>query len=275
MKKYFLLLLLIFIGASEVPAQRLESKLSALNRLTHPLYRKATKEELRKIAPNPHLFQKYAAFLRQDETGLTRLLPDAGCAESTRVVVATKECLAYTMPGAGYAYSFREDNYRIPRLADIIFTENSFQASGVLLHGIFVKLGDVPLETVGLQTAGMKYLVDFQPEPNYDRAKLISEKLSEGVETDGFFYRRGLNAEDDTVYALRSIAYRGRYLRAIRGITYNEFAYDKRRDIIVAFRIVERGADDSVTILWKILSEKKSPKIKGRVKDPDYNGREL
>ena len=270
MKKCFVFLLLFVFGVLSIRAQFVEYKLAALQRLTYPIYRKATREELKAIAPNPRLVQKYAAFLRQDNTGLTKLAADAGCAASTKVIVATANCMKYTMPGAGFAYSFRVDNYRIPRLADIIFTDNSFQASGVLLHGIFVNIGDVPLDKVNLQTKGLKFLVDFKPEPDYKKGKELSERLTEGIERDGFLYRRGLYSQDDTTFVLRSVAYSGKYFRSISNITYNEFTFDRRRDIMVAFRIVERGADGSVTILWKELSDKKSPKITGREKDPDY-----
>ena len=270
MKKVFTFIFLILSSFISVEAQS-AYQLSALQRLTNPLYRKATKEELKAIAPNRQLLQKYAAFLRQPNTGLTKLVADAGCAQNSKVIVATKECLKYTMPGAGFAYSFRTENYRIPRLADIIFTDNSFQASGVLLHGIFVNVGDVPLEKVTLQTEGLKFLADFQPESDYQKAKEIDRKLTEGIENGGFLYRRGLYAKEDTTFVLRSIAYDGKYFRAINNITYNEFRFDRRRDIIVAFRIVERGADKSVTILWKELSDKKSPKVSGREKDPNNN----
>jgi hypothetical protein len=263
MRKCFVFLLLFVFGVLSIKAQS-AYELSALQRLTYPIYRKATKEELKTIAPKPQLFQKYRAFLKQSDTGLTRLAADAGCAESTKVVVATEDCMKYTMPGAGFAYSFRVNNYRIPRLADIIFTDNSFQAAGVLLHGIFVNVGDVPLDKISLQTNGLKFLLEFQPEPDYEKAKEIDIKLAEGIENDGFLYRRGLYIQEETTFVLRSVAYDGAYFRAINNITYNEFRFDKRRDIVVAFRIVEKGADNSVTILWKELLRKKSPKVTGR-----------
>ena len=270
MKKCFLLLLLFIFSVSIIEAQFNTSpeeaqavrKLSTLQKLTNPIYRKATKEELKTIAPNPQLFQKYGAFLKQSDTGLTKLAADVGCAESTKVVVATEECLKYTMPGAGHAFSFRTENYRIPRLADINYIDNSFQASGILLHGIFVDLGDVPFEKVNLKTKGMNFLINFKPEPDYQKAKEISEQTVKGIEKDGFLYRRGLIAQENTTYVLRSIAYSGKYFRAIGGITYNEFNFDRRRDIIVVFRIIEKDADGGVTILWKKLADNKSPKTK-------------
>jgi hypothetical protein len=170
------------------------------------------------------------------------------------------------MPGAGSSFSFRTESYRIARLSDVTFTDKSFQAGGVVLHGIFVKLGDVPIEEVDLQTRGLKYLVDFQPEPDYEKGKALDAELTKGVASDGFLYRRGLFITENTTFALRSIAYDGKYYRAVETVTYNEFDYDKRRDVIVVFRIVEKDEAGNVTILWKKLQEKSSPEVKGWMK---------
>lgn len=262
MKKCFFLFLLLIFGGINAGAQYSPYQLATLQRLTDQLYRKPTRAELKTIAPDAGLFRQYADFLKQSNTGLTKLAADAGCAENTRVIVATEECLRYTMPGAGSAFSFRINNYRIPRLADILFTDDSFQASGVLLHGILVNVGDISLDNLNLQTRGLKFLVDFQPEPDYQKGKAIDDKLLEGIKQDGFLYRRGLYAKENTTFVLRSIAYGGKYLRAVDRISYNEFDFDKRRDVIVAFRIVDKDEAGNVTILWKILASKKSPQVK-------------
>lgn len=226
------------------------------------LYRKPTKRELEILAPLEEDERKYAEFLRLPNTGLTKLAADKGCADSTTIIMATADCLAFTMPGAGSSYSFRTRNYRIPRLADVTFTENSFQATGARLHGIFVKIGDVPLEQVNLQTKGVDFLNAFKPEADFQKAKEIDRQFSEGIEKNGFLYRRALRALDDTTYVLRSVAYRGKYFRAASGITYNELDFDKRSDVVVAFRIVRRHEDGAVTILWKQLAKQVSPKTK-------------
>ena len=229
-----------------------------------PLYRNPTREELETLSPNIEEINKYADFLRQPNTGLIKLASDFGCAENTKIVVATADCLKYTMPGAGSSFSFRTRNYRLRHLADLTFTNNSFQATGVLLHGIFVKIGNVPLEKVNLQTKGLDFLLNFQPETDFEKARTIDRQLSEGIVNGNFQYRRGFYAFENTTYVLRSIAYDGKVFRAVEGVAYNEFAFDKRRDVTVAFRIVRKDADGSVTILWKELLRKNSPKIKYR-----------
>jgi hypothetical protein len=49
--------------------------------------------------------------------------------------------------------------------------------------------------------------------------------------------------------------------RAVRGISYNELDFDKRRDVIVAFRVVRMDPDGSISILWKQLADGESPKL--------------
>jgi len=239
-----------------------EQRLSELKRQVEPLYREPSKDELKLLQPEKNLFVKYATFLKQSNTGLTKLINDKGCSENAKIVVATENCLTYSMPGAGSSFSFRTQNYRISRLADITFTDNSFQASGVRLHGIFVNIGDVSIEKVDLQTKGLKFLQDIQPETDFEKSKLIDLEFTNGVKEDGFLYRRGLYLAENTTFALRSIAYAGKYLRAVGGVTYNEFEFDKRKDVIVVFRVVDKDAEGNVTILWKKLREKDAPTIK-------------
>jgi hypothetical protein len=226
------------------------------------LYRKSKKEELEALKPNAADLTKYAEFLRQPETGIIRLAPDRGCAENSKVINASDDCLKYTMPGAGASYSFRVKDYRLARLADLTFYGVGFEVTGSLSHGILTRIGDVPLENVNLQTNGLKFLVDFKPVMDYDQAKKIGAELVKGIIKNGFIYRRGLNALENTTYVLRSIAYDGAVYRAVDNFTYNELDFDKRKDVIVTFRIVRKHADGSVTLLWKKLAEKDSPKLK-------------
>jgi hypothetical protein len=273
MKTLLFFILVMLAGAAGAEAQfsrtgnMIERRLSVLQKTVEPLYRKPSGKELKAIEPRRELFDQYAEFLRQPNTGLTRLINNRGCAENTKVVVATDNCLKYTMPGAGSSFSFRVRSYRIPRLADLTFTDQSFQATGILLHGIFVNIGDVPLERVTLETEGLKYLVDFQPAAEYEKAKEIDGQLTQGVIHDGFLYRRGLYAVERTTFVLRSIAYAGKYFRSVKGLTYNEFDFDKRKDVVVAFRVVETDTEGNVTILWKELQDKDAPKVKQKIQN--------
>lgn len=234
----------------------------------HNIYRKPTKNEFKLLATNKEDEKKYAQFLRQSNTGLLKLITDKGCDENTNILNASEDCLKYSMPGAGSSYSFRTENYRIRRLSDLTYTENSFQSLGILGHAILVNIGDIPIDQISLQTKGLKFLTDFETVTDFDKAREIDRQFFKGVEKDGFIYRRGLSAKENTTYVLRSIAYRGNYYRTIDGVLYDELDFDKRKDIIVAFRIISRD-ENGLTIIWKQLAEKNTPKV-NRLNKKDF-----
>lgn len=227
------------------------------------LYRKPNKKERGLLSPRLEDQRKYADFLRQPNTGLLKLMPDLGCGENPKILVATEICRQYTMPGGGSAYSFRKKNYRIWRLADLLHKDGIIHAVGARSQGILVTLGDIPLEKVSLNTKEVKFLTDFVPETEFEDAKKQNRKLIEGITKNGYYYRKGLRAVENTTYVLRSVAYKGKFYRAIGNVVYNELDFDKRRDIIIAFRIVRQDVSDgSITLLWKELANKKAPKLK-------------
>jgi hypothetical protein len=152
--------------------------------------------------------------------------------------------------------------YRIPKLSDLSFAENMFITAGQWLHGLLLEIGDVPLENVSLQTKEAESLSKFQAASTVQTAQEIDAKLNqEGIKHQELVYQRLVSARENTTYLLRSIAYRGTINKTVQGYIYNELDYDKRKDILIAFRIVQTDADGSVTILWKQLAVKDSPKI--------------
>ncbi|CAN5591511.1 hypothetical protein BH20ACI4_BH20ACI4_22420 [soil metagenome] len=240
---------------------------SAALQTINNLYRKPTKEESKLLAAGKDDLKKYAPFLRGADTGLTKLMMDRGCAEYTSVLNVSEECRNYSMPGAGSSFSFRTENYRIWRLADLTYREDGFHSPGILSHSILVSIGDFPLEQITRQTNGLKFLTDFETVSEFEKAREIDKQINDGIENGGFFYSRKAEAVENTTYILRVVAYRGSYFRAVQGFVYDELDFDERRDVTVAFRIVRRDDDESVTILWKILANQKSPVIKKPTRD--------
>lgn len=226
-----------------------------------PLYRDPTKDELKKLAPESADEQAYAGFLSAKNTGLTRLMADKGCDRDFGVIVSTPYCVEYSMPGAGASFSFRKGEYRIRQFGDLIFTGSGFAAVGVLTHGIFADIGDVPLEQVSAETAGVRYLLNIQPATDMAESEALTEKLINGFTEGDFTYQSSVLLRENTTYVLRSIAYRGNIYRSIGGLSYDELDFDKRRDITVAFRVVRSEENVSATILWKELADEKSPKL--------------
>ena len=241
---------------------RNEAERKVLRDQIQPLYRKPTNEERATLAASSEDRAKYASFIRGKKSGLVRLVADRGCSANTDVVKANLQCVEYTMPGAGSAFSFREKMHRLIRLADLNFKKNSLQSLGTLTHGIMVNVGDVPLEEASLTSKGAKYIVKLKPARNINKAAELANKLTKGIKEDGFLYASILVAKPNTTYFLRSIAYRGEARKAVGPYVYNELAFDKRRDIIIAFRIVRMEPGKSITVVWKELRNKKSPKIK-------------
>ncbi len=229
-------------------------------------YRKPNKTESKRLAPEKEDAKTYRQFLQSPDTGLTKLIVDKGCDEFISVLNVSEDCMKYSMPGAGASFSFRTGNYCIGRLSDLTYKEDGFYSSGILSHAILVNIGDVALEQVSLQTGGLKFLTDFETVSDYEKAKETDMRIVNGIEDGGFFYTRNTAAAENKTYLLRSIAYRGNYYRALQGFVYDELDFDERRDVTVAFRVIRRDAE-SATILWKILSNQKSPVIKKTDRD--------
>ena len=225
------------------------------------LYRKPKEKDLEAISPGQKHVQKYSNFLRAKNTGITKLVPFSGCGEAGKVVDVSEPCQKYAFPGHGSSYSFRAGAYRIRQLADITLYKNSLITRGVMAGVIYVELGNVPLENVTLKTKGMPFLADYRPEETPEDAVVASRRFAKGVDKDGFYYGRGVYVTPNSTFAMRSIAYRGKFFRREEGVEYNELEFDRRRDIIVAVRILEVEKDGAITIAWKILRDQKSPKL--------------
>jgi hypothetical protein len=233
----------------------------------NPLYRRPSKKELKNLSPSQALLTQYEQFLRQPETGIFKLSADSSCAANVKVVVATESCLSNDIPGSGTAYSFRVKSHRMVHLSDLILDKDVIKTESMLQQGLMVNLGNTELNEVSAQTAGLKYLFDFKPANNEEELFKNDEKLNKSVKSEGFTYNYGFYAKDQTTYALRSIAYRGKVLRSVGNVKYNEMDFDKRRDVVVVFRIVEKSEKGDITILWKEISRQDSPVIKISEKD--------
>jgi hypothetical protein len=225
------------------------------------LYRSSTKEELKKIAVNDEDIRKYSSFLKNNRAKLTRLVPNLSCSRELQVIATSSNCLEYSMPGNGAAYSFRVKDYRLSHLADITLSEDSLKVTGKTILGILVNIGDISFEKIEEKLPELKYLTTFQPPSLVDSIVQHNKNLQAGISQDGFLYKNAVSADENATYILRSIAYDTTSYRSLYGIKYDEMKFDSRKDITVGFRIIRREQDGTVTLLWKELDRKKSPKI--------------
>ncbi len=240
--------------------------------VSHPLldpkkgiYRRPGKEETSVLAVAEAVSARYAAFLKQPNAGIVKLNAESSCiSDADAVVVASEKCIAFKMPGSGASYSFRTESYRLPRLSDVILLNGVFKTGGVLQQVVMTDIGDFPIEDVTLESAGMKFLTNLKPVRDSDEFLQFDGETAKGIEANGFMYRKGHPVKENATFVLRSIAYRGTYVRSIDGISYDELDFDKRRDVIVVFRVVDKDPAGNITILWRRLADVEAPKLKVR-----------
>ena len=233
------------------------------NERTKPLT-KEEKEKIKKIiSPSEEDLAKYKDFLKQPDTGIFRLLPDYDC-ESKNLVRVDGDCANFV--SNAWAYSFRWKYYSDENLHDISFKNDTLVSDSFFSQGIMVSLGDLPIENISPTGGGVKYLFDFKPETEFAAVRKQYEQIKKGFENGDYVYSNKLKIKENTTYAIRVIAYKYKD-KAKRRFTRNGekplwyLDFDKRKDVIAAFRIVRKSDDGGLTIVWKELQEIKSPTI--------------
>ena len=262
MKRLFIIGILITISATQIFAQstrRTSRSLTSGNRSFFPIRKKPTGKQKKKLQPNAADLAKYADFLSQPKTGIFRLFPDLGCEENPNIVKADKKCLE-AIPESSF-YSFREKEHTAEYLSDIRLKNNHFITDGVLTNGFLVKLGDVELDKVSLSTEALTFMQNYSAQADSAEAQKQFIQMSRGIKSGNFLYRKAFPVSENTAYALRVIAFRGGIYRTFRGFPYNLLQGDKRIDMTVAFRVIRKNEDGSVTLLWKELDRRDAPKF--------------
>lgn len=264
--RIFTVTFLLLISTNHAFAQTVQNtpqraeNFSVRTRTFFPLRKKPTKEQKKLLQPRPEDLLVHSALLGQENTGIFRLLPDLGCEENSLVIKADETCLN-AVPESSF-YSFREKEHAPEILADIRLKNNHLISNGILSQGIIVQLGDVALEKVGVNSDGMKFLNDYVPQTTDKEAQRQFVQMAHGVKSGKYIYRKIVPAMENTTYALRTIAYKGSIYRSFRGFRFNLLEGDKRNDLTLAFRIIRKDDDGGVTILWRELTRRESPRIK-------------
>lgn len=266
MRKYLILIIIKFLLIfplslfSQTSQQPINRGGSTQQRSYFPFKPKHTKDEKERLAPNAEDKLKYTGFLRENRTGLFRLMNDVECAENLYVIRVDEGCSEF-IQGSSF-YSFRKKEYTTAHLSDIRYKDGLLITDAIFSQNILVRLGDIPLETLTLSSDGMKFLVDFVPEDLNTKATKQYVELVKGIRFNKYEYRKAIPAILNNTYAMRIVAYRGSLYKRFHGWAYDLLAGDNRSDLIVAFRIIRKDSDGSISILWKELERKKSPKIK-------------
>lgn len=209
-----------------------------------------TPAEKRMLKPAPEDVKDNAAFLRQHETGIFRLLP-GGMYESGQVV--SVDVLANRRPqvaikGGGAYYSFTKSRHDLDEWSEIGLRNNLLQAVvSEQSLGLMAMAGDTPLDSITLDSPAVSYLAKLTPPSDYSGAEEQFKRNHSGFKNGDFTYRSFLPARVKTSYVLRAINY-------------------QRADVLLAFRVIRQDSDGSLTILWKRLKTYQPPVLKEKTK---------
>ena len=164
------------------------------------------------LSPSEQDQANHAEFLNQPDTGLIRLLPR----EKYDTATFKDNKKAITIPGGGAYYSFARLTHEYGYGSDIEL------AKGMLITGFtgghsgsLIDLGDIPLETVSLETPAAREL-----------ANVATKKSSQSR----------VPLKLNSTYLLRSVD-------------------SAPSDVLVAFKVVRIDSDESAIILWKLLKK--------------------
>lgn len=204
-----------------------------------------TSDERKALMPAPDDLKANAEFLHKSGTGIFRLMRVDK--QNHRKVVSADNLDVkgdVLLVGGGAQYSFTKKNHNADKWSELAWDEDWFLGGvGGQAIGVLVDLGDVSLESVKLESAGVGYLAKFIPAATESAAEKQFQQLEKGETGNGFNYRLSAPWKLNTTYALRSVNY-------------------ERSDLLVAFRAVRQDQNGSLIILWKKLKSYNTPKLK-------------
>lgn len=208
--------------------------------------RKMTAEHKQRLYPSAAERASFAALLREDGTGLMRLLPFTGCVVDPRILDVRGSCLDRIPPvsGGGSFYSFRSGKHQRAFASDIALRDGLFSV-GFMRHtlGMLTTLGDVPLDAVTLHSNAVQPFRKLVPAKTLGETGQDFMRSRAWLEVPQYVYSATAPARLNTTYVLRSIAF--------------DPERSKPSDVLVAFRVTRQDTDGAVTIVWKRLQKPK------------------
>src|SRR5262249_53314764 len=132
------------------------------------------------LAPSDEDQAKYTDFLKSPDTGLFRLL--------SRDDVNGKSALTIRGGGAYYSFKERTNEYVNSSAVGLEQGELMTMFAGAN-YGLFVSLGDVPLENVRLDTNAAQVFAQYTPAPDEPHARIEQRRSMEGATVDGISYK--------------------------------------------------------------------------------------
>lgn len=182
---------------------------------------------------------QFSEFLRTPNTGLIRLLPR----QKFDSDVYKENQKSITLRGGGAFYSFSRLTHEYGGGSDLALDQGQFWVGFAGIdYGFLTNLGDVPLESVSVETPGAALFGAYKAPKEEAAARTEYRRLVSGVDLGGVPIKSRVPVRLNATYLLRSIGY-------------------ARSDVLVAFRVVRMDSDGSVTILWKLLRDYNRPDL--------------
>jgi hypothetical protein len=188
------------------------------------------------LAPTAEDTAAYTEFLKQEDTGLIRLLPREKYDE-------TPNKMTLTVRGGGAYYSFVRLTHAYGYGSDIELSQGYLSVGFAGAdYGIISVSGAVSLDEISLEHPSAFYLAAYKPADTEPQARIEQRRFATGETTDGIKYSCRVKAEVGMTYVLRSIDY-------------------DRSDLLVALKVIRQDTDGSLIIAWKLLKKYATPKL--------------
>jgi hypothetical protein len=194
------------------------------------------------LAPAAQERTEHAAFLKQSNTGLIKLLPAQR---------GNQDFVKIRGGGAYYSFHYLSHEYGngsdLELMRPLMITSGSVPRSVLdqdrfsvgfagANYGMLTNLGNVPLDEITVKDSRTSFLVKYEPPGSDPDARCERRRFVIGETVDGLLYKNVLPVQAGATYLLRSINY-------------------AESDVLVGFRVTRRDDDGSVTIAWKLLRD--------------------
>ena len=143
--------------------------------------------------------------------------------------------------GAYYSFTYRTHNYGDASHLSLSRGKFAVGFSGAA-YGFLTDLGDVPLESVSLNTPAANLPATYERASREGIARSEHRRFADGVVVDGITFKRELPMVPNSTYVLRAVNY-------------------GNSDVLVAFKVVEVESDGAALILWKLLKRYSTPQL--------------
>lgn len=185
------------------------------------------------LAPSAEDRASFGEFLAQPDTGLIRLLPREVFDKDSKL----------TIRGGGAYYSFNRLTHAYGYGSDIELQQGYLSVGFAGAdYGMLARVGDGPVDAITLEHPSVRFLSAYNAATEEPQARLEQRRFGTGTTIDGLLVKERLPVEINTTYVLRSINY-------------------SESDVLVAFKVIGKDLDGSVTLLWKLLKKYPKPEL--------------